>query len=144
MLSSIKPRKRSSTDQLVDQPNKRQAQGRTETETETETMPGATTTAVLEHTLQKPSPMATDSLANMDSHHLLDAIDNLMRKYHDAPASRPPLKATKEHLAGYVAQSDEDRAKGIDNLICECIQDENFGRLMDDVEGAWKRVGLGW
>lgn len=81
---------------------------------------------------------------NISNHDLLDTIDNFMRKYHDLPAPGPPPQTAKEHLAEYAAQSDEERAKAIENKICECLNDENFWKLMDDVEGSWKRIGLGF
>lgn len=138
---SIIFRKRSLTDRSVDRPNKRQAQSRTETVTET--MTEAFTTAIPEQPVQAKSSQTTDPLIDISSPNLLDSIDNFMRRYHDLPATKPPPKTAQEHLAEFAAQSDEDRAKAIDNQICECIKDENFGRLMEDVEGAWKRIGLG-
>ncbi|KAL9132412.1 MAG: hypothetical protein Q9175_006412 [Cornicularia normoerica] len=141
-LPNINSRKRSLTDQSVNQPNKRQAQ--TRTDILTETMTEALTTAVPERPLQVQPAQATGPLIDISSHDLLDSIDNFMRKYHDLPVPKPPPQTAKEHLAEYAAQSDEDRAKAIDNKICECMKDENFGKLMDDVEGAWKRIGLGF
>ena len=133
-VPSIIDRKRSLADQSVDQPNKRQAQSRTETATET--MTEALATAVPEQN--------TFPLINISSSNLLDSIDNFMRRYHELPVAKPLPKTAKEHLAEFAAQSDEDLAKAIDNMICECIKDENFGRLMEGVEGAWKRIGLGF
>lgn len=133
-------RKRSLTDRSPNQPNKRQAQTRTETVTETITE--ALTTTIPEQPLQTQPPQITDPIINISSHGLLDSIDNFMRKYHDLPAPKPHQTA-KEQLAEYAAQSDEDRAKAVDNMICEYIKNEDFGKLMDDVEGSWKRIGLG-
>ena len=140
-LPSINPRKRSLTDRSVNQPNKRQEQARSETVTEK--MTEAPMTAISEHSLQAQPPQATDPLINIRNHELLDTIDNFMRKYHDLATPKPPPQTAKEHLAEYAAQSDEDRARAIDNMICTCLEDENFGKLMEDVEGAWKRIGLG-
>lgn len=139
-LPSMNSRKRSLTDRSPNQPNKRQAQTRTETVTETITE--ALTTTVPEQPLQTQPPQITDPIINISSHGLLDSIDNFMRKYHDLPAPKPHQTA-KEQLAEYAAQSDEDRAKAVDNMICEYIKNEDFGKLMDDVEGSWKRIGLG-
>ena len=113
-------------------------------ETTAETLTEAPTSAVAEQQPQEQPPQVISPLINISNHDLLDTIDNFMRKYHDLPAPRPPPQTAKEHLAEYAAQNDEDRAKAIDNKICECIKDENFGKLMDDVEGAWKRIGLGF
>ena len=92
-----------------------------------------------ERQAQLPNPV----LLSINAEELLSSVDTWIRKYHDLPAPKPPQTA-KDHLAVYAAQSDEDRAKAIDNLICECLQDENFGKLVEDVEGAWRRIGLGF
>lgn len=140
-LPSINARKRSLNDQLVNQPNKRHAQ--TTIETMTETMTEMLTTAVAEQAPQAQPPQAADPLIDNPNHDLLDSIDNFMRKYHGLPALKVPLQTAEEHLAEYAAQSDEDRISAFDNMVCECMQDENFAKLMEDVEGAWKGIGLG-
>ena len=138
-LSNPSSLKRSMTDQSVHQPNKRQAQlGAEENVTE-----DLTRTAAAEGSPAAQPSEATDPLANIASHDLLDSIDNLMRKYHDLPVPTSSRRISKDELAEYAAQSEDESAKAIDNLICECIKDENFAKLMDDVEGAWKRIGLG-
>ncbi|CAF9936953.1 MAG: hypothetical protein ALECFALPRED_007017 [Alectoria fallacina] len=143
-LPSINSRKRSVTDRSENQPNKRQAQTMTKTTTETltGTMTEDLTTAVPEQQAQGQPGQATNPFINVSNHDVLDTIDNLVRKYHDLPAPKAPQTAM-EHLAEFVAQSDEEMARAIDNLICECLKDESFGKLMDSVEGAWKRIGLG-
>ena len=141
-LPSINSRKRSLTERSVDQSNKRQAQTRVETVTEnmTEDLTQSTTA---EQPLQAQSSKATEPLIDISSHDLLDSIDNLMRNYHGIPAPRSSHLTSKDYLAEYAAQSEDDRVKAVDNLICECVKDENFAKLMEDVEGAWKRIGLG-
>ena len=74
-------------------------------------------------------------------------LDFLVRAYNDLPA--PPPQPTKrstvsEDLAVYAAQSEDERMTYIDDLICECLEDENFGKLCEDVERSWKRIGLGF
>ena len=140
---SIIARKHSMSDPSVNQPNKRQVQTSIETVTETITEEALTTT-VPKQAPQVQPPQATDVLVNIANRDLLDSIDNLVRKYHDLPAPEPPPRSAEEHLAEYAAQSDDDRAKAIDNMICKYINDENFWKLMDDVEGSWKRIGLGF
>lgn len=102
------------------------------------------TTVIVEQQPQGQLPRATDPIINIRNCKLLDRIDNVMRDCHDGPASKPRPQTAKGDLVEYAAQSDEDRAKALDNLICECIQDESFVTLMEDVEGAWKRIGLGF
>lgn len=71
------------------------------------------------------------------------SLDTWIRKYHNLPAPEAP-KTSKDLLAAYAGQSDEERSQSIDNLICECLEDENFGKLVEDIEGAWKRITLGF
>lgn len=134
--------KRSLSGQSLHRPNKRQAQSRPETVTEDVTE-GFLRKAATEQAPQAQQPEATDPLINIANYALLQSIDDLMRKYHDVPAPRPSYRTSKDYLADYAAQAEEDRVKALDNLICKCIQDESFVKLMEDVEGAWKRIGLG-
>ena len=131
--------KRSLSDQRLNQPNKRQAQTRIETVTE-DVAEGLPRKAVTE---QAQQPEATNPLINIANYALLESIDDLMRKYHDLPAPKSSSRTSKDYLADYAAQDQEDRVKALDNLICQCIRDESFVKLMEDVEGAWKRIGLG-
>lgn len=142
VLPSTISRKRSLNDQSMNQSNKRQEQNLTETTTDTMTQ--ALTTSIPEQNPQEQPGQATDLRISITNHKLLDTIDNLMRKYHDMPAPKPPPQTAKEHLAESAARSDEGRAKAIDNVICECLKDESFEMLMDNVEGAWKTIGLGF
>lgn len=82
-------------------------------------------------------------LSNFAPDELLDSIENWVQKYNRLSAPAPPRTA-KDQLAGYAAQSEDERMHAIDNLICECLEDENFYQLVEDVEGAWKRIGLGF
>ena len=74
---------------------------------------------------------------------ILSSIDTWIRRYQDLPAPQP-LSTPKDQLAAYAAKSDNERAQVVDNMICECLQDENFIQLARDVEGSWKRIGLGF
>lgn len=73
----------------------------------------------------------------------LTALDDWIRKYHNLPAPAAP-KSDKERLAEYAAKPDGERKKIIDNMVLECLQDENFMKLCQDVERSWKRVCLGF
>lgn len=83
-------------------------------------------------------------LPKMSPAELLDSVDGWIRKFNNLPAPPQPPQTAKELLAEYAKQSDEARAKAIDNLICEYLEDENFVKLVEDVEGAWRRIGLGF
>lgn len=80
---------------------------------------------------------------NLQPEEYLTSLDSWIRKYHDMPAPAPP-QTSKDLLAEYANQSEEDRTKAIDNLICDCLEDENFLKLAKDVEAAWMRIGLGF
>ena len=134
--------KRSISDQFLNEPNKRQAQTRAETVTEDVTESPLRKT-VTEQGPQAQQSQATDQLTRITNYALLESIDDLMRKYHEPPAPRSSSQTSKDYLAEYAAQDEEDRVKALDNLICHCIQDESFVKLMEDIEGAWKRIGLG-
>ena len=125
---SINSRKHSLTDQSVDQPNKRQVLAMTEVlaETMTETTPKTLPTAAAEQPAGDKPLQATDPLIDNSSHDLLKSIDNFMRKHHDR-----------------TTQSDEDRENAMVDMICKCNKDKTFEKLMIDLEGAWKMIGLG-
>ena len=93
---------------------------------------------------QQPASLFDSVLSSVTPAELLDSVDGWIRKYNSLTALPKPPQSAKEHLGEYAKHSDEERAKAIDNLICECLQDENFGKLVEDVEGAWRRIGLGF
>ena len=131
---SLDSRKRSLTDQSIIQPNK---------QTRTETVKYATAeapTIAPEQPLQAQPPEAAYPLIDMGSPELLESIDKLMRKYHDLPAPKPPPQTAKEQLADFAALKEEDRLKTVDKIILECLQDGNFGILMDTLDLAEDRV----
>lgn len=70
-------------------------------------------------------------------------LDGWVREYQHLPAPRPRA-ATSENLAAYAAQSKEERMMIIDDMICECLGDENFVKLAEDVGESWRRIGLGF
>ncbi|KAI9871490.1 MAG: hypothetical protein M1830_002859 [Pleopsidium flavum] len=85
-------------------------------------------------TNQPESPNAIEDV----SAEYLDRIDTFVSKH----MSRPPPDANGS-LAGYAAQSDEDRMAAIDDMICQNIMDDDFLKLCEDVENSWRRIGLG-
>lgn len=95
-------------------------------------------------TAQLPQPgQLPKLLPNIQPAEFLDNLDGWIRKYHDLPVPQAPMTA-KEQLAEYAARPDAERAKMIDDMILACIEDENFGKLCDDVERNWKRICLGF
>ena len=133
-------RKRSLNDRSVNQPKKRQAQTMAQTvEIVTETV---STTAATEQPLQVQPSQAIDTHVNTSSRLLLESIDTLMARYRDLPAPKPASQTSEDYLAQYAVQSEDDTVKAIDELIRKCVNDDNFEKLMEDIEGAWKKIGL--
>ena len=92
---------------------------------------------------QQATQSLNPALSNMDPAGLLDSLDGWIRRYHGLQAPQAPITA-KDQLAEFASETDEERAKIIDNKICEYLCDENFGKLADDVESRWKRICLGF
>lgn len=78
----------------------------------------------------------------------MSRLDAWVREYHQTlPCPKPPQPTTQtasDTLALYATQSKEDRMAAIDEMICECLADASFGKLVEDVEDSWKRIGLGF
>lgn len=68
-----------------------------------------------------------------------------MREYQHLPAPKPRdlIAGNTSNLAAYVAQPQEERMAIIDDMICECLGDDNFVKLLEDVDQSWRRIGLG-
>lgn len=72
-------------------------------------------------------------------------LDAWVREYQDLPAPKPReiIAGDINNLAAYAVQPREERMAIIDDMICECLGDENFLRLLEDVDQSWRRIGLG-
>ena len=70
----------------------------------------------------------------------MSRLDAWVREYQHLPAPKP---RDMNNLAAYAAQPREERMAIIDDLICECLGDESFVKLLEDVEQSWRRIGLG-
>lgn len=101
--------------------------------------------------LSKPSlaeasdatPRCLSSTGEISPEEYMSRLDDWVRSYHDLPAPRP-CPSPLSDLTAYAAQSEEDRLAVIDDMICEYLGDENFTKLVEDVERSWKRIGLGF
>ena len=71
-------------------------------------------------------------------------LDAWVREYQDLPAPKPRdlVAANINNLAAYAVQPREERMAIIDDMICECLGDENFIKLLEDVDQSWRRIGL--
>ena len=67
----------------------------------------------------------------------LDRIESVT-----SPGATRPLPEATNSLAGYAAQSDEDRLAALDTFICQKLMDDDFLKLCEDVERSWRRIGL--
>ena len=83
------------------------------------------------------------SLGAINPEEFMSRLDEWVRKYQDLPVpkQRPPPVSD---LVGYAARSEEERLSALDNMLCNCLDDENFVKLVEDVEKSWKRIGLGF
>lgn len=72
-------------------------------------------------------------------------LDAWVREYQDLPAPKPRelIAGDINNLAAYAVQPREERMAIIDDMICECLGDENFVKLLEDVDQSWRRIGLG-
>ncbi|KAL8799944.1 MAG: hypothetical protein Q9200_007405 [Gallowayella weberi] len=96
-----------------------------------------------------PVPVAS-STENITEEEYFARLGHWVRKYHTAIPDPAPNSATiripatkdAEQLAAYAAQPEKVRLEVIDSMICECLADPNFEKLMEDVEKSWRRVEL--
>ncbi|KAG8532857.1 uncharacterized protein KY384_002735 [Bacidia gigantensis] len=94
----------------------------------------------------QPAVPKNPMLSHIQSDECLDRLEHWIRKHHDLPALQPTMtdqERDRERLAHYAAQPDEERLRIMDNMICECLEDDNFLSLLKDVERTWRRTALG-
>ncbi|KAL8925315.1 MAG: hypothetical protein Q9208_003605 [Pyrenodesmia sp. 3 TL-2023] len=88
----------------------------------------------------------TKDFENVPPEEYMDRLDHWVRKYQDLPAPKPTVKPStdKEQLAAYVAQPEPERLAALDSMICDYLDDENFVKLVEDMDKSWRRIGLGF
>lgn len=87
----------------------------------------------------------TDPFASISPEEYMDRLDGWVRKCRAFPTSKPPQTLDdREQLAKFSALPDDERLKVIDDMIVQSLDDENFVKLVEDVERCWKRIGLGF
>lgn len=72
-------------------------------------------------------------------------LDAWVREFQDLPAPKPRdlIEGNMNNLAAYAVQTRDERMAIIDDMICECLEDKNFVKLLEDVDQSWRRIGLG-
>lgn len=101
-------------------------------------------------TAEKPIPVPlqfSKDFENIPPDEYMDRLDHWVRKYQHLPAPEPmvkPMGTKNDQLAAWAAQTEDKRKEAIDDMLCACLDDENFKKLVEDVHGSWRRVGLGF
>ncbi|KAL9611700.1 MAG: hypothetical protein Q9167_003662 [Letrouitia subvulpina] len=87
----------------------------------------------------------TDPFANISPEEYMDRLHEWVRKGTTFPTpTSPQVLDDREQLARFSALPDDERLKVIDDMIVQNLDDENFIKLVEDVERCWKRIGLGF
>lgn len=107
-----------------------------------EAVPQASSQAAPQTTVLGPNPTIDNISSNILPEEFMGSLDTWIRKYQHLPAPQPPV-TDEDRLAGWAALPDKERTKAIDDMICRCLEDENFIKLAEEIEGHWKRIGLG-
>ena len=89
------------------------------------------------------APRSISSTGEISPEDYMSRLDDWVRRYEDLPAPKPRSTPVSD-LTTYGAQSEEDRLAVVDDMICEYLEDENFIKLVEDVEKSWRRIGLGF
>lgn len=68
-----------------------------------------------------------------------------IHQYHTAPENSPATSSSKhasDDLAKYLMQSTEGRRAALNEFIFQCLEDENFIALVEDMETCYSRIGV--
>ncbi|KAJ5040919.1 uncharacterized protein L3040_005478 [Drepanopeziza brunnea f. sp. 'multigermtubi'] len=91
---------------------------------------------IQERVKEKGPDMAPSDLAPPNT--FLNEIDAFLTKH----KARPPPKELWK-IPAYQEASEEDRHMMINDFICENLENPDFLQLCEDMETAWRRIGLG-
>ena len=86
---------------------------------------------------QEPS-MTTQGFA-LDEY--ISRLGQWIKHNNDKPAS-PTILENGKALATYGALPSEEKNTTIDNMLCDCLEDPKFLRLVEDVQSSWLRQGF--
>ena len=79
----------------------------------------------------------------MNSEDFMAQARHLIREVTHAPGDAPSTVAqptVKDQLADFAAKTDEQRKEVLNQMIVQCLEDENFIELYHAVERDWRRV----
>ena len=86
---------------------------------------------------QEP-PMTTQGFA-LDE--CISRLGQWIKHNNDKPTS-PIIPEKGADLAAYEALPNEEKNTAIDNMLCDCLEDPKFLRLVEDVQSSWVRQGF--
>lgn len=137
------PQLNMNTDQEIpaNAPNSPPTQQNTQTNTNTPyrlTLPQA----AIQQEASMPTPLVIQQTSKKDpscATITTNSISNI------ASAQQPQQQQSNiiPDLTSYISAPTTERIARLENWICEHIQDDDFLRLCQDVEGVWKRVAFG-
>lgn len=93
---------------------------------------------------QGPTEQTKNTADNEVSDEYFARIDAFVQKYHNRPAAEAYFENAGTDLAAFAALPEAERLAVIDAEIIDCIGDDNFLQLCEDVEKSWKRIALGF
>ena len=111
-------------------------------ETPTTTQPNAAAKETQPASLPKLATATPQVCDDIKPAEFIARLDQWVRE-HQPLAVPQPRQTNLDDLAAYAAQSKEDRMIVIDDMLCECLGDKNFLKLLEDVDQSWRRIGLG-
>ena len=71
-------------------------------------------------------------------------IDAFVQKHHNRPLAETYFDNAAADRAAFAALPEAERLAAIDTQIMECVLDDGFLQLCEDVEKSWKRIALGF
>ncbi|KAI4124225.1 MAG: hypothetical protein LQ347_005816 [Umbilicaria vellea] len=84
------------------------------------------------------------AIADNVSDEYFTRIDAFVQKYRNRPVAEAYVENAGADLAAFAALPEAERLAAIDAEIVDCIGDDSFLQLCEDVEKSWKRIALGF
>lgn len=93
---------------------------------------------------KNPTEQITNPKDNEVSDEYFARIDAFVQKHHSRSLADAYFGSAAADRAAFAALPEAERLAAIDAEIMECIMDDNFVQLCEDVEKSWKRIALGF